>query len=249
MNKILKLNIFYYISFIIISISRLITSNNIISNIIFPIIIIIYSYLLSYIYYKKIKKEKYKFNIINTTLPVLNLTCYYLTNNYTISIFIIILISLLYKIIKINYISLYYIIYFIICHILHIDISITYNTIILLIMYCILLFNEYYKREIALFTINSYVITALVLYLFNIGDITHLTNNFLLSSILYIAILVVSNNEYSPLTFIGKVIYSFIIGITSCLIISFKLKELYIHIIIIILSTIIYIINKNNTRL
>ena len=115
MNRIFKLNILYYLSFILISLSRIIIGKSITENTLYPLLILIGSYLIAFIYYKLIKKENY-FNVINTTLPVLNLSCYYFTNNVIISLVLIAILSILYKFIKINYICVFYLLYLYICN-------------------------------------------------------------------------------------------------------------------------------------
>ena len=246
MNRIFKLNILYYLSFILISLSRIIIGKSITENTLYPLLILIGSYLIAFIYYKLIKKENY-FNVINTTLPVLNLSCYYFTNNVIISLVLIAILSILYKFIKINYICIFYLLYLYICNKLNLDITLKDNVLFLIGSYVLLMTNEYYKREIALFTVNSYVLTALILYISNIGNINNLTNIFFRSGIVYIAVIIISNNEYSPLTFIGKVIYSFIIGISSCLIFSLTSYYYIEFIIILVINIILLIKNKDFT--
>lgn len=283
-NKVLTINLFYYLSLIpILAFTSykngfLLASGGLINKIysfqylFIPIAIITVTYILELIYYKFIKKEKDNRNILNSSLPLFNTLCYLVTGpntNILIIISILFITYIISKIINTNNVALYKIILFITltiiginnnANLLQIKYDMTYNlkdtfigfgigeigstSLFVLISYIILLFNEYYKKDIPIYIIISYLLTSLIIIWTENLTFNNLLINTLNSSIILISVYIATISTSSPITKKSKLIYGITIGIISSICINIFKFELGIYIYLFIYSIILLILNK-----
>ena len=116
------------------------------------------------------------------------------------------------------------------------------NLILVIILFITLVSNVFYKRNIALISVTSYVITLGILS-FIASDI-HLS--LLINSTAIFELIMISTiNNYSPRTFKGEIIYSILIGITSALLCNFISPFVGVLISIIIFSPLHLLLDNN----
>lgn len=95
--------------------------------------------------------------------------------------------------------------------------GISSSSIILIIVgYIYLLSDYYYKKEIPLYGLLSYILVILISYIF-IKDFSIIINNIFASSVLFTFVFIAPMSEFSPYTPKGKLIFGISIGVLSAL--------------------------------
>ncbi|MBQ8193361.1 MAG: RnfABCDGE type electron transport complex subunit D [Bacilli bacterium] len=237
-----------------------------------PILIIIFSYLFEFIYYKLFKKSNLVNRVVNSSLPLFNVLCF-LTMGPNVNIFVIVgvifLVSLLSKLVKVNYICLFKLIVFLIlmfygsvsnANILqstynndfgYLDLFIGFgisdignSTLFILCGYLILCFDSTYKKDIPIISLLVYILFSLFLCYINKFTLNNLMINTFNSSLLFILVYVASVSIYSPVTFKQKLIYSILIGIVASIVINLLNMVILLYLFIFLYSIYLCVFNK-----
>ena len=237
-----------------------------------PLLIIIFSYLFEFVFYKFFKKEKTNRNIVNSTLPLYNVLCFLVTgpnDKVYIVLGILFMVCLLSKTVKFNYIALFKIIIFIILSIyggvnnanilqstynnefgiidtiVGFGISeIGYTTLFAFCSYLILCFDNSYKKDIPIICMFSYLLFGLFCCYLNMYNLNDFVLNSLNSGIVFIFVFIASATLYSPVTFRQKLIYGISLGVGSVLFINTIKFNLLIYIFVFVYSIILAIVNR-----
>ena len=203
------------------------------------------AYLVNYLYYNLIKKDKY--NLIDDYTPVfMALITLTLPLNISLILFVLIIIitsilKLFYNIEFLNYYNLIKILFFLILLIIGkysyltlydtnietnfsiIDLLFgrgvgalgTSNIVLLIICYFIMMFNESYKKEIPIISIISYVITLFIYDIIVKNNIVLDIKNLITNGFIFGVLFIATIPMYSPIKNKIIIIYSILIGITS----------------------------------
>jgi len=206
------------------------------------------AYLVNYLYYNLIKKDKY--NLIDDYTPVfMALITLTLPLNISLILFVLIIIitsilKLFYNIEFLNYYNLIKILFFLILLIIGkysyltlydtnietnfsiIDLLFgrgvgalgTSNIVLLIICYFIMMFNESYKKEIPIISIISYVITLFIYDIIVKNNIVLDIKNLITNGFIFGVLFIATIPMYSPIKNKIIIIYSILIGITSFII-------------------------------
>lgn len=237
-----------------------------------PVLIIIFSYLFEFLYLKIFKKKNIGNKVVNSSLPLFNVICF-LTIGPNVSIYIIIgilfFVSLFSKIVKINYVSLFKLLVFLIlmfysnisdANVLQSTFNNEFNYLDLFIGfgisdlgnsmlfifcgYLILCFDKTYKKDISIISLLVYILFSLFLCYINIFSLGSFVINTLNSSLLFILVYVASLSLYSPVTFKQRIIYSVLIGIVASFAINILNMVIILYLFIFLYSIYLCVFNK-----
>lgn len=254
-DKLLKMNLLNYLSLIPLYILSLTIKTNIITKIflvINPIIILVISYFLEYLYYKFIKKEMNSYAILTSPIPYFNLISYYLINpqfNILLFLGLITIIFFVNKKINLNIPSLLKIFATLMLAFIFKDINypffINTNDIHLFIAFLASLiieqFNLYHKKEITFLTLSTYFLASLVLSSLEYISSDKIIELALNSNFIFAAIFVAPISYTSPNNQKERNTYCALIGISSAVLINIKSIFITPYLIIFIVSMIPFV--------
>lgn len=118
------------------------------------------------------------------------------------------------------------------------------SNLLILLCFIVLLFNKYYKKDIAIISILTYIIFGLFLVLVGNLNIIEFINNTFTSGIIFSIVYVLTLSEASPLLKSGRTIYAILTGILLTIFVNIFKINIGIYFIILIMSIISPLINK-----
>lgn len=120
----------------------------------------------------------------------------------------------------------------------------TTSTLFAIVGYLVLLFNKYYKKEIPIICLVSYLLVGLLLYFAGVVSFNGLLINTFNSGFVFAIVFVATLSTATPVVKSGKIIYSLLIGIVSAIFINLVKFNLGIYITILVLGLVSPLLNK-----
>ncbi len=120
----------------------------------------------------------------------------------------------------------------------------TVSNLFILLSFIVLLFNKYYKKDIALITLVTYILFSMFFVL--TGNITfnEVLGNTLNNGVLFSIIFVLTLSEATPILRSGRIIYSILIGILIAFFVNIFNIFIGIYFVILVMSLISPLINR-----
>lgn len=115
--------------------------------------------------------------------------------------------------------------------------------------FIVLLFNRYYKYDISLSSIISYVIVGVMVYLFGSIGVKDLLVNTFTSGFIFIAVFVASLSNATPVVRSGRILYGICVGVISAIMINVVHFNIGVYITILVLGLISPLFNKFKVNL
>lgn len=125
----------------------------------------------------------------------------------------------------------------------------TTSTLFALIGFIILLFNQYYKKDIPIYSIISYIIVSIIIYFAASSSFNDILVNTFNSGFFFIAIFVASLSTATPVVKSGRILYSIIFGIGASILINIVKFNIGVYILLIVLSLLTPLFNKFKIQL
>lgn len=120
----------------------------------------------------------------------------------------------------------------------------TTSTLCALIGYAVLLFNNYYKKEIPLFCVIGYSIVSIIMYFVGGLGINELLVNTFTSGFIFASIFVISLSTSTPVIKSGRIIYALIVGALCAITVNILHFNVGIYIITLVIGLLSPILNK-----
>ena len=120
----------------------------------------------------------------------------------------------------------------------------TTSTLCALIGFVILLFNRYYKKDVAIVGSIGYALVALLLYVTGSLTFSEMLINLFTSGFMFAIIFVASISLSSPIIKGGRFVYSLLIGIISSVLVNVYDIGYAIYIVILVMSLLVPLFNK-----
>lgn len=120
----------------------------------------------------------------------------------------------------------------------------TISNLLVILSFIVLLFNKYYKKDIAIIAFITYIIFSLFFVLMGTLNINEVLDNTFNSGIIFAIVFVLTLSESTPILSGGRSIYAVLFGILSAIFINVYNLYIGIYFIILGLSIISPMINK-----
>ncbi|HAB66621.1 MAG TPA: hypothetical protein DCE23_04570 [Firmicutes bacterium] len=120
----------------------------------------------------------------------------------------------------------------------------TTSSLLAIIGFIILLFNKYYKKEIPIYSIISYIIVSIIIYFASAMKFNDILVNTFGSGFFFIAIFAASISTATPVVKSGRILYAIIFGTISSIIINIAKFNIGVYILILVLSLLSPLFNK-----
>ncbi len=118
-----------------------------------------------------------------------------------------------------------------------------------LIGFIILIFNKYYKYDIAICSVVAYCIVGLVMYFVGGLKFSELLVNSFTSGFLFVSIFVASFSNATPVVRSGRILYGLLVGFLSCIMINVLDFNIGMYIVILLLGLCTPLFNKFRVNL
>lgn len=120
----------------------------------------------------------------------------------------------------------------------------TTSALLSLVSYVILLFNSYYKKDIPFMAFVGYAIICLIIYFIGGYNLNEILINTFSSGFIFASVFVASLSTGSPVAKSGRIIYGFLFGVFSAIVVNAFKFNIGIYFIIFVLSLFIPLFNK-----
>lgn len=118
------------------------------------------------------------------------------------------------------------------------------STLFAIIGYVILLFNNYYKKEIPIICVLTYGLVGILLYFGGVVNFSELLINTFNSGFVFAAVFVASLSTATPVVRSGRVIYAMLVGIISAIMVNLVEFNMGIYIAILVIGLITPALNR-----
>ncbi len=118
------------------------------------------------------------------------------------------------------------------------------STMFAIVGYVILLFNNYFKKEIPIICVLSYALVGVLLYFADVVNFNQLLVNTFNSGFVFAAVFVASLTNATPVVRSGRIIYALLIGITSAIMVNLVNFNVGIYFTILVVSLLSPLFNK-----
>ena len=124
------------------------------------------------------------------------------------------------------------------------SVTVSESTLFAIIGYVILLFNNYYKKEIPIICVLTYVLIGILLYFGGVVKFNELLINTFNSGFIFVAVFVASLSTATPVVRSGRVIYAILVGIISAIMVNLVKFNMGIYIAILVIGLITPALNR-----
>lgn len=118
------------------------------------------------------------------------------------------------------------------------------STLLAIVGYIILLFNNYFKREIPIICIISYALVSILLYFGGVVNFNELLVNTFNSGFMFAAVFVASLTNATPVVKSGRIIYAILVGIVAGVMVNLVKFNAGIYFGILVISLLTPVLNK-----
>jgi Na+-translocating ferredoxin:NAD+ oxidoreductase RnfD subunit len=110
--------------------------------------------------------------------------------------------------------------------------------------YCILLFNNYFKKEIPVICVVTYFLVSLLFYFGDVVTFKELLANTFNSGFIFVAVFVASLTTATPVVRSGRIIYSILIGLIGAIMVNLVQFYVGIYFGVLVVSLLTPVLNK-----
>lgn len=118
------------------------------------------------------------------------------------------------------------------------------SNLLVLLCFMVLIFNKYYKKDIALISLITYILFGITFILIGNIDYIEFINNTFNSGLLFVIVFVLTLSDASPILRGGRVVYAILVGILISFFINVFKLNIGIYFVILIMSVISPLINR-----
>lgn len=118
------------------------------------------------------------------------------------------------------------------------------STLLAIVGYIILLFNNYYKKEIPIICVISYALVSILLYFGKVVTFNELLVNTFNSGFVFVAVFVASLTTATPVVKSGRIIYAILVGIVAAVMVNLVRFNVGIYFGVLVISLLTPILNK-----